>query len=114
MNTTLKHSVFTEVTEDISEAQDLMSRAHERMKQEAANLRKEREAFEEIRKKLEHVHFAKTVKLNVGGKIYKTSLETLRKDPDSMLAAMFSGRFDVKPEEEDGAYFIDRDGELFR
>ena len=84
------------------------------MKQEAANLRKEREAFEEIRKKLEYVHFAKTVKLNVGGKIYKTSLETLRKDPDSMLAAMFSGRFDVKPEEEDGAYFIDRDGELFR
>ena len=31
-----------------------------------------------------------------------------------MLCAMFSGRFELKADEEDGAYFIDRDGELFR
>ena len=32
---------------------------------------------------------------------------------ESMLHAMFSGRFDTKPA-EDGSYFIDRDGTHFR
>ncbi|XP_028408907.1 uncharacterized protein LOC114531501 [Dendronephthya gigantea] len=82
--------------------------------EEAEVLQEERATFEVMRKKLGSVHFKKHVKLNVGGQIFKTSLETLVKDPDSMLAAMFSERFDVKPDEEDGAYFIDRDGTHFR
>ncbi len=32
------------------------------------------------------------VKLDIGGHIYTTSVLTLTKDSDSMLAAMFSGR----------------------
>ena len=54
-----------------------------------------------------------TVKLNVGGHYFTTSLQTLTKDPNSMLAAMFSGKFNMKPA-EDGAFFIDRDGTHFR
>ncbi|KAL9950669.1 hypothetical protein ACROYT_G043202 [Oculina patagonica] len=107
------------------DAQNLMAEARELMKQELDNAKQEKtaieekarqvkSAIEEITKTLNQVHFASTVKLNVGGKIYKTTLDTLRKDPDSMLCAMFSGRFDLKADEEDGAYFIDRDAELFR
>ena len=77
-------------------------------------LEQSRHKIEEITKTLNEVHFASTIKLNVGGKIYKTTLDTLRKDPDSMLCAMFSGRFELKADEDDGAYFIDRDAELFR
>ena len=54
-----------------------------------------------------------TVKLNVGGHYFTISLQTLTKDPNSMLAAMFSGKFEMKPS-EDGAFFIDRDGTHFR
>ena len=64
-------------------------------------------------KKLEHFHLASTIKLNVGGQYFTTSLQTLTKDTGSMLHAMFSGRFDAKPA-EDGSYFIDRDGTHFR
>ncbi|KAL9951602.1 hypothetical protein ACROYT_G044297 [Oculina patagonica] len=53
------------------------------------------------------------LKLNVGGHLFSTSLDTLTKDSGSMLHAMFSGRFDTKPS-EDGSYFIDRDGTHFR
>jgi hypothetical protein len=84
------------------------------MDEEASSLFEERKEFEKMRKKLDSVHFEKHIKLNVGGLIFKTSLDTLVKDSDSMLAAMFSSRFDVKPDEEDGAYFIDRDGTNFR
>jgi BTB/POZ domain-containing protein KCTD7/14 len=57
--------------------------------------------------------FPKIVRLSVGGVIFETSIETLCADPNSMLAAMFSGRHNVN-KDEDGRYFIDRDGTHFR
>ena len=94
--------------------QKLIKEGRELLEQDLNNARHEKAAIEEKTRTLNEVHFASTIKLNVGGKIYKTTLDTLRKDPDSMLYAMFSGRFELKADEEDGAYFIDRDGELFR
>lgn len=48
---------------------------------ETNKVRHEMEGFDDAVKKLEHVHFSKTLKLNVGGYIFSTSLETLKKDP---------------------------------
>jgi len=53
------------------------------------------------------------VRLNVGGNVFETSITTLKRDPQSMLAAMFSGRHSLVAE-ADGSYFIDRDGTHFR
>ena len=94
--------------------EELIIEGRELLKQDIENLKREKAAFEEITRTFNRVHFGKTIKLNVGGKIYQTTLDTLRKDPDSMLCVMFSGRFELKPDEQDGAYFIDRDGKLFR
>lgn len=55
-----------------------------------------------------------TVKLNIGGTRYETSVATLAKDGESMLAAMFSGLYGLSPDPEDGSIFIDRDGTHFR
>jgi len=52
------------------------------------------------------------IKLNVGGKKFTTTLSTLTHKTDSMLAAMFSGRYGHVMDDE-GNIFIDRDGELF-
>ena len=98
----------------IYDAPKLVSEARNLLGQRLDDIRREKTAFEETTKILNEVHFGRTVKLNVGGKIYKTTLNTLQKYPDSMLCAMFSGRHELKPDEEDGAYFIDRDAELFR
>lgn len=107
-------SLFRQATAKLSDAQKLTDEAHDLLKQDLEKVREEKSNFEKMIKTLNQVHFASTVKLNVGGKIYKTTLNTLRKDPDSMLCVMFSGRYEVKVDEEDGAYFIDRDGKLFR
>mmetsp|Transcript_16914 Transcript_16914/g.34424 ORF Transcript_16914/g.34424 Transcript_16914/m.34424 type:complete len:218 (+) Transcript_16914:68-721(+) len=55
-----------------------------------------------------------TVNLNVGGHHYSTTRETLvLRAPESMLAAMFSGRHH-QPLDKNGSIFIDRDGQRFR
>ena len=107
-------SLFELVSAKLSDAQKLMAEARDLLKPDHNNARQEKSAIEEITKTLNEVHFASTIKLNVGGKIYQTTPDTLRKDPDSMLCAMFSGRFELKANEVNGAYFIDRDGKLFR
>ena len=59
------------------------------------------------------ISFPSVINLNVGGQIYTTSLATLTKYSESMLGAMFSGRFAAQ-KDSNGDYFIDRDGALFR
>ena len=108
-----EEKIDTPSSEVLEEAVGLIKRAFDLMKQQAVDVRKEKEAFDSVAKKLENVHFASTIKLNVGGQHFTTSLQTLTKDTGSMLHAMFSGRFDTKPA-EDGSYFIDRDGTHFR
>ena len=57
--------------------------------QTAVALHNGKESFESMAKKLEHVHLAFTIKLNVGGQYLTTSLQTLTKDKGSTLHAMF-------------------------
>lgn len=57
--------------------------------------------------------FDKRIKLNVGGKIYETYLDTLILHKDSMLGIMFSGKYNLD-KDDNGCYFIDRDGDIFR
>ncbi|XP_019157915.1 PREDICTED: FH protein interacting protein FIP2 [Ipomoea nil] len=55
------------------------------------------------------------VRLNIGGKKFCTTVDTLtQREPDSMLAAMFSGRHTLCQESEKGYIFVDRDGKHFR
>ncbi|XP_048255198.1 BTB/POZ domain-containing protein KCTD7-like isoform X2 [Haliotis rufescens] len=58
------------------------------------------------------MQFPTVIDLNVGGRHLTTSLSTLTKYPDSMLATMFSGRQPVT-QDKDGRYFIDVDGDVF-
>ncbi|KAJ8028295.1 BTB/POZ domain-containing protein KCTD16 [Holothuria leucospilota] len=60
--------------------------------------------------------FPSIVSLNVGGCSYTTSLSTLTKFKDSLIAEMFTGKSesDLVVKDEEGRYFIDRDGVLFR
>lgn len=55
----------------------------------------------------------RVIPLNVGGYNFVTTLSTLTKDKNSMLAAMFSGRHELDTDSE-GRYFIDRDGTYFK
>jgi len=80
-----------------------------------ANLKELDEAtknYKKVSTKLSNIHFGENIKIDVGGRIFKTSLKTLRKEPESVLALMFSEKFDLK-KEDDGSFFIDRDGTVF-
>jgi hypothetical protein len=59
---------------------------------------------------------ASVVRLNVGGTIYTTTLDTLRAVPDSLFGRMFDPDLSLGmvPTDEDGNIFFDRDPEVFR
>ena len=97
----------------LAEAEHHIKEAFEILREQTSRLRQEQESIDAMSKKLDQVHFSSTVNLNVGGQHFTTSLQTLTKDPNSMLAAMFSGKFEMKPS-KDGSFFIDRDGTHFR
>jgi len=86
------------------------------IEQQFASLRKEQELFSEEKRKMEGIQtFQKSmIKLNVGGHKFATSKTTLSNplEPNSMLNAMFSGRY-ILESDEDGHFFIDRDGRHF-
>ena len=69
----LSDGSFEELYKHIDDVYDILKR-------ETNKLRKEKEAFDEVAKKLDHVHFSKMLKLNVGGHMFTTSLKTMTKD----------------------------------
>uniref|UniRef100_A0A7S3HNI9 BTB domain-containing protein n=1 Tax=Spumella elongata TaxID=89044 RepID=A0A7S3HNI9_9STRA len=74
----------------------------------------ETEVWELEKERLSHIKsFESKIKLDVGGVKFTTSLTTLRRFPDTMIGAMFSGRHAFQLDDE-GYYFIDRDGTHFR
>jgi hypothetical protein len=75
----------------------------------------EKEEWEAQKKAMAQYHLpgTKRIKLNVGGQVFTTTLDTLRSAPQSMLSSMFSGRFELDVD-EDGCVFIDRDPTHFR
>jgi hypothetical protein len=89
----------------------------------------QRADFELEKAKVKGIQDQKQIKLDVGGVYhflintywnyfitviiyYTTSISTLTREPQSMLGAMFSGRHELKFNDE-GRYFIDRNGEYF-
>ena len=72
-------------SEALGEVNRHIKKVFEILESEKEKLSKEMEAFDAVAKKLKSVHFSKMLKLNVGGKVFDTSLETLKKDPGMYL-----------------------------
>ncbi len=78
-------------------------------------LASERAAFEAEKSRMARVQeFQKSkIKLDIGGHRFTTALATLTSVPGSFLARMFSGDHTLTADEDDGSFFIDRDGRNF-
>ena len=69
--------------------------------------------WEEEKKRIASTHNVEpTIKLDIGGQSFTTTITTLTRFPDTMLGAMFSGRHALTKNEA-GAHFIDRSGRHF-
>lgn len=58
--------------------------------------------------------FSEIVDINVGGVLYTTTIPTLTKYEDSMLASMFGAFWKASSSMHNGHYFIDREGDMFK
>src|SRR5690554_1332976 len=91
--------------------------------EETGKIDEEKKEVEEERSKLEEEKKAmqkvvspqEIITLNVGGTIFSTTREALCQVKDSLLASMFSGRWEESlTRDEEGKVFFDFDPELFR
>jgi hypothetical protein len=109
------HKSLNKKAKDMLQEEELMKTEIRRFKRDRDNFEQDRQKFQDELKRIQEVNKIRDskIRLNIGGHVYMTSTLTLLKDADSMLAAMFSGRHSLT-KEEDGSYFIDRDGTHFR
>jgi hypothetical protein len=68
--------------------------------------------WDETARRLRATHLPDVVRLSVGGTVFATSTENLRRFPESYFGALFSGRWPAQ-QSADGTYFIDRDPACF-
>jgi len=89
---------------------DLAKQRQESLAETAAELQK----LDEQKRVMHEIHKAQAsrITLNVGGRPFNTTRATLQRWPGSFLEVMFSGRHALHSE-EDGSFFIDRDGRDF-
>ena len=107
--------VMQEATEAAAKMTDEANATRAEVEKRSREVVEKSEALEQEKASMEKAHtFQKNkIILNVGGKRFETSRQTLTSVPDTYLASMFSGRFELAPDAEDGSYFIDRDPKHF-
>ena len=53
------------------------------------------------------------IKLDIGGHRFSTTLSTLTSVPNTFFTTMLSGDYTMHPDDDDGSFFLDRDGRHF-
>lgn len=110
-----RQKFLDERARELARQEEVLRQEKEQLGQRAEEVQAQETRLQEQVAAMERLHTIQEskIKLDIGGQIFSTSMQTLRRDEESMLAAMFSGRFELK-KEADGSYFIDRDGTYFR
>jgi hypothetical protein len=95
-------------------SEGVIARVLKLLESEFQHMRKERAALDNVRAAISQRPFISTqkVKLDVGGKLFATTIHTLTTIPDCYFGTTFSGRWEIELD-SDGTFFIDRDPSAF-
>eukprot|EP00047_Mylnosiga_fluctuans_P019343 m.81576 g.81576 ORF g.81576 m.81576 type:complete len:1034 (+) comp8083_c0_seq2:25-3126(+) len=85
------------------------------LREATAKLDEDRHRFEEEKAAMQRLHRAQQekVKLDIGGHKYSTARSTLTSIPGTLFDTILSGQSEFDADEDDGSFFLDRDGRLF-
>ncbi|KAJ3038850.1 hypothetical protein HDV00_000256 [Rhizophlyctis rosea] len=107
-----------QTSEEIAEAAKRVEKERKALERESGEFDQMRQEWqEEFEKKmheadrLERVQASK-IKLDIGGKLFHTSIDTLLTESNTFFQSLFSGRWNITPT-PDGTIFIDRDSDLY-
>lgn len=96
--------VTQEATEAAAKVTDEINATKAKAEKQSREAKEERETLEQEKASMEKAYtFQKNkIILNVGGQRFETSRQTLTSVPDTYLASMFSGRFELAPDSTTG------------
>lgn len=83
-----------------------------RMLEREKEVKEKQDAWEKLASRFSHSQLSDPVVFNVGGTKFATSLDTLKKLPDTYFANLVSGRWELKLS-ADGSIFVDRNSSTF-
>mmetsp|Transcript_23856 Transcript_23856/g.75095 ORF Transcript_23856/g.75095 Transcript_23856/m.75095 type:complete len:284 (-) Transcript_23856:256-1107(-) len=123
---TLEGTVLTQRAQELRVEAQQLARQRAFLREERRRAREDALGLEEDKKQLAYRLRAdwlprsflpgpseKTVRLNVGGQLFEVSEEVLKRDPNSLLAALCGSESPLESD-EDGVVFVDRDWWTFR
>eukprot|EP00727_Mastigamoeba_balamuthi_P011324 m51a1_g6814 hypothetical protein (762) ;mRNA; r:275001-278123 len=106
-------SGLEDVAKYLTEVQERLGEEVAELEEGRRRLESDRAEYEQLKARVRGVNFASdTVKLDVGGRVFRTALATLHRE-HSVLSAMFSDEGPAAVKDEDGTYFIDRSPKHF-
>jgi DNA anti-recombination protein RmuC len=113
-----QHQAFAELVSNMLQElntrdQNLREREERLIKAEASLIEHEKRFEDRLNELSDLKHKScEKIKLNIGGTLFTTTIDTLTVEQDTLFTGMFSGKFDMKPD-DDGEYFLDRNPEYF-
>jgi hypothetical protein len=84
-----------------------------KMKEEKEKLEIENEKLRNQLQSFQKSKIGNKIKLNIGGKLFTTSLSTLTSEKNTFFTSMFGETFNTQPD-DDGEFFIDRSPQYFQ
>jgi hypothetical protein len=92
---------------------EMEARVLQSVKDKEEELNRRQLHLERISQSINNTKKSGKIKLNVGGTIFTTTVETLTAEKDTFFAAMVSDNFRKEVDSDDGTYFIDRNPQFF-
>jgi hypothetical protein len=107
-NKTIEHAIATAT----HEMNSLIGSIKENIEETATIVTNDRNEWEQMRANLSKTHLKGKVTLDVGGREFSTTMDTLTREKDTFFTTLFSRQWELERDEK-RRIFIDRNGDLF-
>jgi hypothetical protein len=109
------HSFIHDWQENMKVFSERATKLEQSLQEQAEEMENAKVRYVELQTKMNQArkNLKDKIRLNIGGTVFVTSLDTMTLEKNTFFSAMFSEEFHQQPD-DDGEYYVDRDPTYFR